>query len=312
MSLRTTSLEVARIKRDELEKADDLYWSGVSDGSSQRTAEADYEAAKRRAMGLGFAYLTADRLSQVPSLEDIFNRLENVQRGGGHEAPVLLGAHREPGLEVLAAMKFYITRMAVDDVRGMSAAQHASWKKVKRHAAESYVKAVENRPLPEITRADAQIYYDYWQKRMTFTLGKGPVSANFANRNFGNMRKLFKTYAKWLALDVKDPFDGLSFRTRCGNHRTVLPFDADWISNRILTRGALDRLNHEARLIFLALIEMGCRPSEVCNLTAENIRLDDAVPHLAIRFRLDRLIKAEASAREVPLLWPAPSERIHL
>ena len=33
VSLRTASLEVARLKRDELEKADDLYWSDVTDGT---------------------------------------------------------------------------------------------------------------------------------------------------------------------------------------------------------------------------------------------------------------------------------------
>nr|WP_235226308.1 hypothetical protein [Octadecabacter dasysiphoniae] len=34
LSLQTTSLEVARIKRDAIEKADDLYWSGVTDANS--------------------------------------------------------------------------------------------------------------------------------------------------------------------------------------------------------------------------------------------------------------------------------------
>lgn len=159
---------------------------------------------------------------------------------------------------------------------------------MKRYAAESFIAAIENKALLEITRTDAQRYYEHWQGRITGKGGNKAVSANFANRNFGNMRKLFRTYANWLALDVKNPFDGLSFRTRKNERRVVPPFEAEWIRSKILVPGALDHLNIQARLIFLALIETGCRPSEICNLTPEGIRLGHKVPHLAIRYRADR------------------------
>ncbi len=302
LSLKTPSLEVARLKRDELAKADDLYWSGVSDGLASMTAEATYQAARTRALGLGFAYLTADRIAETLPLEDILSRIEKVRETDGREAPALLGAHPEPKLKVRAAMEFYFDTMAVNEARGMSPAQVASWKKVKRHAAESFISTIGNRPLLDITRVDAQRYYEHWQGRIAGRIGDKRVSANFANRNFGNMRKLFRVYANWLALDVKNPFDGLSFRTRKSERQVVPPFEVAWIRSRLLAPGALEHLNRDARLIFLALIETGCRPSEICNLTPENIRLDHEVPHLAIRFREDRQIKTEASVREIPLM----------
>lgn len=120
-SLRTASLEVARLKRDELAKADDLYWSGIADGQNAQTAMQVYEAAKRRALGLGFHYLTADRIAAMPSVESILDRIEKVQAMNGRDAPTLLGAYQEPKPCVREAMKFYFDTMAVDEARGMSA-----------------------------------------------------------------------------------------------------------------------------------------------------------------------------------------------
>lgn len=63
VSLKTASQEVARLKSDALEKADDLYSSGVADGIAAETAFERYQAAKKRAQALGFDYLTTDRIS---------------------------------------------------------------------------------------------------------------------------------------------------------------------------------------------------------------------------------------------------------
>lgn len=58
----------------------------------------------------------------------------------------------------------------------------------------------------------------------------------------------------------------------------------------------------QARLIVYALIETGCRPSEIANLLPEDIRLGDAVPHIRIRPRKGREIKTQTSIREIPLV----------
>ncbi|TPI27291.1 integrase [Mesorhizobium sp. B3-2-1] len=302
VSLKTSSHEVARIKRDAFEKADDLYWSGLADGHQAESVVSAYNAARTRALALGFEYLSSANLAASRSLDEILRRVEKAKGSGGREAPALLGAHERPALTVREATEYYFNTMAADEARGMSEYQFASWKKVKRYAAESFISVVDNKPLLEITRADAQRYYEFWLDRVKGSKGGKRMSSNTANRSFGNMRKLFKTYANWLALDIRNPFDGLSFRNRKSDRRVVPPFEAEWIKTKFLVPGAFGRLNDDARLIFLALIETGCRPSEICNLRPENIRLNHPVPHLAIRFQPDRLIKTESSIREIPLL----------
>jgi len=80
-------------------------------------------------------------------------------------------------------------------------------------------------------------------------------------------------------------------------------------------------LNREAALLCLAMIETGCRPSELANIEAENIRLDDEIPHIRIRSSSKRALKSTASVREIPLvglngfkvrkLLPTTSHRIY-
>ena len=63
-----------------------------------------------------------------------------------------------------------------------------------------------------------------------------------------------------------------------------------------------DGLNREAVLLCYALIETGCRPSELANIVPDNIRLDDDVPHIRIRSSAKRALKSAASVREIPLV----------
>jgi len=52
------------------------------------------------------------------------------------------------------------------------------------------------------------------------------------------------------------------------------------------------------------LIETGARMSEICNLRAEQIRLDAEIPHIEIR-AVDRELKTGTSKREIPLVGVA-------
>lgn len=65
-------------------------------------------------------------------------------------------------------------------------------------------------------------------------------------------------------------------------------------------------MNDEARAIVLAMIETGCRPSEIANLTEAQIFLSDAVPHIMIMPNLEpgnpREVKTANSIRAIPLV----------
>ena len=71
---------------------------------------------------------------------------------------------------------------------------------------------------------------------------------------------------------------------------------------RIFEPNVFEGLNREAALLCFALIETGCRPSELSNILPENICLDADVPHIRIRSTKARQLKSKASIRDVPLV----------
>ncbi len=93
-------------------------------------------------------------------------RVLTVEATCPQDAPALLGAQEPPKLSVRKAMAFYFDTMAVDEMRGMSPAQIAPRKKVKRLAVENFVAVVGNKRLLAITQTDAQAHYEHWQKRI--------------------------------------------------------------------------------------------------------------------------------------------------
>jgi integrase len=196
-------------------------------------------------------------------------------------------------------MTLYVEELALDELQGLSAAQVESWRKVKFITVDMYEEVVgKGTALLDTTRADATKFHAHFLKRIK---SEG-ISGNTANRRFGNVRKLFRVYANHLQLDVKNPFDGLSFSDPKRLRAVVPPFEPDYLERMWLKGSPFAKLNEQARLILLAMIETGCRPSEIANLKPENIRLKAKVPHLVITYMEDRGLKTENSVRTVPLV----------
>lgn len=76
IALKTQSLEVAKLRRDAQEKADDLYWQSLAAGEPMERAAAVYEAAKARLRVLGFEYRAAADIADRAPLDEIMRRLE--------------------------------------------------------------------------------------------------------------------------------------------------------------------------------------------------------------------------------------------
>ena len=88
----------------------------------------------------------------------------------------------------------------------------------------------------------------------------------------------------------------------CIRDRPTAIFSDDWVRSKILKPYAFEGINAEAQIIAYALIETGCRPSEIANLLPENICLDAEVPYIRIRPTAKRELKSMASARDIPLV----------
>ncbi|MET3602202.1 DUF6538 domain-containing protein [Martelella mangrovi] len=310
VSLGTRDLSEARAKRDIHEEADNALWASMLAGGDRAQADARYKAAVARAHALGFSYRTTAEILASESGAMIYDRLLTLSKlpVGGPEAAAVTGLEKHPRVRISEAFTVYTDEIAAPELTGKSDFQKFSWLKVKRRALNNFVAVVGDKYIDEISRQDATTFYNYWLARIAPKSGKATHTASSGNRDIGNLRKLFSEYHRYRGIDdVKNPFAGLSFSQKIKISRP--PFPTDWIVKRILAPGALSGLNDQARAIVLTLIETGARPSEICNLTADMVRLDDAVPHILIEPRSDpddrREIKTASSIRAVPLVGVA-------
>lgn len=302
VSLKTASLDVAKLRRDAMERADDLFWQGMSLDGSDMSTHGKYQAAKARAVALGFEYKGAVEIAESSPVEEIIRRVAAAVQSPRDEAAALGGVD-EPKLTVRKAMELYTEELAGDELRGMSQSQIDSWTKVKFISVDMFEEVCgADKVLLELTRADANKFHKHLMTRIK-TEG---ISGNTANRRLGNIRKLFRVYAHHLQLELKNPFDGLSFSDPKRLRKVVPPFEVDYVEKKFLNfeegEYALSTLNMEARCIFLIMIETGCRPSEIANLKPENIHLKAKVPYISVKFTADRRLKTENSIRDVPLV----------
>ncbi len=323
VSLKTESLEVARLRRDQLAEADDEHWMALAieaaspEGTGPTIREAlehRYKAAISRAMAYGFSYKPAAPLAEGRSIADLMARIQTLEANAGKsgdpgraDSEALLGGTPDPAasITVSEAFEVYLTRIAFDDQYNKSDAQRRSWEKTKRTSINYFVEQMGDLPLSEITRDKALEYRDWWMERMQpGGSNSKPIAPNTANRHIGNMRSLLERYAKHIGTsDFEDPFRDFYFSGKTEAKRAS--FSDDWVRTRILVPGLFDGLRLELRVIIYLLIETGARLSELVNLRAEDIRLDAAVPHIAIRPEKNRELKTEDSRREIPLVGVA-------
>ena len=76
-SLRTTSVEIARTRRDALARADEKLWRALQ--SALPSALDAYEAARERAMARGFIYIPAEDLAAQATMDEILSRLKKIE-----------------------------------------------------------------------------------------------------------------------------------------------------------------------------------------------------------------------------------------
>lgn len=323
VSLKTESLEIARLRRDQLAEADDEYWMAMAveaaspegTGPTMRAAlEHRYKAAIARAMAYGFSYKPAEPLAESRTIAELMARIRTLEANAGKsgdpsraDSEALLGGTPDPAanITVSEAFELYISRIAFDDQYNKSEAQRRSWEKTKRTSINYFIEQMGDLPLSEITRDKALEYRDWWMERMQPEDGDAkPVAPNTANRHIGNMRSLLERYFKHIGMtDFEDPFRDFYFSGKTEAKRAS--FTDDWVRTRILVPGLFDALRVELRVLIYLLIETGARLSELVNLRAEDIRLNAKVPHIAIRPEQNRELKTEDSRREIPLVGVA-------
>jgi len=309
--LKTSSLDVARHRRDVMMQADDEYWAmllnidgDINADTENQIIASKYKSAKHRAMARGYLYTPASSLADTASLDELLRRIADVAKFPNkemQEAEALLGGADKKYITVSQAFDLYCNKLSIGKLHGKSEAQKLTWKKPKLRAINNFINLFGDLPMDQITRKHGRDFFHWWGERINPADGSKGLNPNSANRDIGNLRTLFRTYWEFEGEeDRSNPFKKLNFTDNV--YKDIPAFENDWVRTKILVPGILDGINREAQLITYVLIETGCRPSEISNLRADNIKLDHDVPHIQIRPRIDRQLKSNAASRDIPLI----------
>ncbi len=295
ISLHTDSRSVAQTKATTVWSQMIEAWEARLAGDTD-DAEARYDAARELAAVRGFRYLNQKQVSELP-VEDILNRVEAISAPNGvpdlAEARALLGTVPEPELTVRKALDLYWT-LARDKTLNKSDDQRRRWRNPRIKAIDNFAGVVGDKPIGKITRDDMLDFREYWQERIE----KEELTPNSANKDLIHLGDVLKTVNSMKRLNIDLPLGGLSFKE--GERPNRPPFSTAWIRDRLLSHGALDGLNGEARALLFGMVNTGYRPSEGAALTAQTIRLDATVPHISIEPD-GRQLKSQNARRIIPL-----------
>ena len=293
-----TGRHAARIA-DKLNEELELYWKALANGRSKADLSR-YDDARRRARSLGFEYIENSQLLKQPA-EERLERLETLVARGVANEPLartaLLGTAKRPVCSLSKLFEEY-EALTKDEVKDFSPNQLRVWRNSRMRAVENFVSVVGNKPVNELTIDDAIDYADWWRDRVT----SEKVAVKSANKDIGQLSRMLKDVSIRRRLNIPEIFKGL--RLRGQTERSRMPFEAEFIQEKLLATGALDDLNEDARYVLYVVSETGMRPSEVVNLQEDAIRLDAKIPYVKIQPD-GRKLKTEDSEREIPLVGVA-------
>ena len=298
ITLKTSDIKIARIRRDVLQEADDRMWAGLAEGQRRDTALARYKAAQLRAQALGFTYVASAKIVESAPDDELLGRVFAAEGRNRQDIDAVLGGAREPELLLRDASEIYFDEIVIAELAEYSPEQVRNWKTGKSRAIDYFISVAGNKAVLALDREDGQAFKSFWNEKLAAE-GLDPDSAR---RSVGDVRKFLDEVYNWMGIQRQNPLAGLTFKKRKAKKDKRPSFSNRWLRSKILAPGALDRLNTEAHLIVLAMIETGCRPSEIANLVPEHICLDASVPHIKIRHRDGRIVKTDASERDIPLV----------
>jgi integrase len=293
-----TGRRAARVA-DKLNEELELYWKALANGHSKADLSR-YDDARRRARSLGFEYIENSQLLMDPP-EQRLNRLETLVSRGIVKDPsaraALLGTEKRPVVRLSKLFDEY-EGLTKDELKDFSLNQLRVWRNSRMRAVENFVSVVGDKQVNEVTVDDAIDYADWWRDRIT----RKNVAVKSANKDIGQLSRMLKDISIRRRLNIPDIFHGLRLRGQI--ERSRMPFEAEFIQEKLLTTGALADLNEDARHVLYVVAETGMRPSEVVNLQESAIRLDAKIPHVKIQPD-GRKLKTEDSEREIPLVGVA-------
>ncbi|MCK4861941.1 MAG: tyrosine-type recombinase/integrase [Rhodobacteraceae bacterium] len=295
-ALHTDSRSEAIRKAPAIEEQFIAYWEDLLAGNDA-DAISRWDTARRLAASKGFVYKPIEELASGP-IEDLLARLEEISSKGAlspsNVVSAVLGTAEAPRpvLSTVVQEYFELTR---DRLKGKSPDQIRRWQNPRLRAVRNFIGQIADKPIGGITREDALVFRNWWSNRVA-----GGMDASSANKDFGHLSDLFRTWCELKGHDLDNPFARLRFQE--GEKKTGAPFSPDWIANHLLAKDAFIGLGDEARDIFLVMINTGARPSEIIDANPEDFSVDAEIPVFSIKPNSKRALKTRQSRRDIPLL----------
>jgi len=311
-SLDTDSRKVARQRRDICADEDEQRWHEILPSRFQSTPrEVSFRDVSHHARALGFNYEPMDSLISRDTVTDLLHRLQAIaplkeppQPKEALDAEALLGVAKTPSATITQAMNLYLSEIVADELASKLPEQVKNFSKIKRRAVAYFVNINGDIDRRDITREHAHAVRKFWHERIHPKDGSKPMSGSSGNKDLGSLRKLYRRYFEHIGQEEREnPFRNMRFKDKILTK--VMRFKDDWVKSRILSPDVFEGLNRQGALLCMALIETGCRPSELANIKPENIRLNAEVPHIRIRPTKDRELKSGTSVRDIPLVGVA-------
>lgn len=291
--LKTDSESEALRKVAEVEDNLEQYWVALSDGSGD---EAKYDAMVKLAAARGVRYRPEKELMSR-GLDEVLRRIEALEPNEAKDPVIsgaVLGVAKRPTIK-LSEINEMVFELEKTKLVGKSADQVRRYKNPKLKAFKNLVGVLGDVDIASIERDDALEFRDWWQDKIV----EEDLTANSANKDITNVSAALQMVIDRKRLPMDNPFKGLRFEQ--GKTKARPPFSVPWITE-MFTEARVSGPDVEARDIFLALVNTGCRPAEVAGLLPEDIRLTDNIPHIKIRANANRQIKNSASERDLPLV----------
>jgi len=305
-TLKTSSIILAKQRRNALEMAENNYWSNLiaahADPTSKQksllaTIERQYKLDCLRA-------ITFEHRSGLSEAGIITTTFTDILRQLGVNTPSN-SINQPPPARISEAFEFYYEKVVIRDLLQKSTGQKRRWYTTKQRSVETLISIAGDKYISELNRDDAHKVYAHWASRLVPKRGGRRLSTHSANMCIGNLRKFYREYFAYFGLhDEPNPFRSLSFKTINGQNKRPC-FEDEWVREKILRPASLAKFKEEAWYILYVLIETGARPSEIINLTKNDIILGADVPYIKIRPSRNRELKSPAANRNIPIVGVA-------
>lgn len=271
----------------------EAYWQQLAT-TNQPHHNRQFRQTVRIARIMGFSYQPLAAVAALP-LDQLVARAVAVENATEKQVQAVLGTMPIPELP-LSKVLDHFWELSKDRLLNKTPDQVRKWRNPRIRVMKAFIKLIGNKELATVCRDDIVVYRDWWLDRIS----NDSKSADSANKEFVLLKGVLELVSDHFksGLNMGHLFKKIKLNTRFKQKR--LPFTSKQLRT-LLQSPKLDKLNEQAKWFLFAAAATGARPSELCGLLPEDIRMGKSIPHIAITDRKERTLKNAHSQRIIPL-----------